>query len=285
MSASTGSRREFALRLAAELAELFDDRDDFLDFVVAADDRFENFGFRNFACAAFDHHDGVLGAGDQDFEVGFALVDLRPGRVDDVLAVDAAHAASCRRAVERNVGDVESCRSADCGGDVDVGFLIDREDRRDDLRVVEIAFREERADRAVDHTSRKSRFLSRATFALVEAAGDFAGGVEFFGELDGEREEIRACARFLSGARGHEDAGVAVADENGAVGLFGEFAGFDGEGFAAHFTRYFMNLHYNFLERSSARFALDSRFCSVRADWSTRFPSRESYASKQGCNA
>ena len=92
---------------------------------------------------------------------------------------------------------MQSGRGADCGGDVDVRFQVDREDRRHDLRVVEVAFREERANRAVDHTRRKRRFLSRAAFALVEAAGDFAGGVEFFGEFDGERKEVRACARLL----------------------------------------------------------------------------------------
>ena len=200
--------------LPQSLRELFDDRDDFLDFVVAADDGFEDFHFRNFASAAFDHHDGVLGAGDHDFHVGFARVDLRPGRVDDVLAVDAAHAAAGGRAVERNVRNVQSGRSADRSGDIDVGFWVDREDRGHDLRVVEVAFREKRADRAVDQTSRKSAFLSRTAFALVEAAGNFAGSVKFFGEFDGEREKISAWARLFSGTSSDENAGVAVADEN-----------------------------------------------------------------------
>ena len=37
---------EFALRFAGELHELFDDRDDFFDFVVTDDDRFEDIPFR-----------------------------------------------------------------------------------------------------------------------------------------------------------------------------------------------------------------------------------------------
>ena len=130
----------------------------------------------------------------------------------------------------------KSSRSADQRRNIDVGFFVDGKNRRDDLRVVQIAFREKRANRAVDHTSGKRRFLSRATFALVEAARNFSGSVEFFGEFDGQREKTLSRLGFFCGTRGDEHAGVAVADENGAVSLFCEFACFDGQRLAAHFA-------------------------------------------------
>src|SRR6185436_11421027 len=105
------------------------------------------------------------------------------------------------------------------------------------------ALGEERADRAIDHASRKRGPEGRTAFAARKAAGDFAGGVELFSELDGEREEVGAGARVLRTARGQENAGVAVAHEDGAIGLFGHFAGFDREGFATHLARYTMNIH------------------------------------------
>ena len=65
-------------------------------------------------------------------------------------------------------------------------------------------------------------------FALDEAAGELAGGVGLLAVVDDEREEVAAVVG-LAFDGGDQDHGVAVADDDGAVGLLGEFAGFEDE--------------------------------------------------------
>ena len=64
-------------------------------------------------------------------------------------------------------------------------------------------------------------------FAFEVAAGELAGRGRFFAVIDREREKILAGFGLGRGDRGHEDDGIAQSDGDGAVGLFGQFAGFD----------------------------------------------------------
>ena len=70
-----------------------------LDGLVAEHQRFDHHIFGDFFSAAFDHQDGVAGAGDAQVEVGF--FDLLEGGVDDEFAVDAANAHGADRARPR----------------------------------------------------------------------------------------------------------------------------------------------------------------------------------------
>ena len=103
------------------------------------------------------------------------------------------------------------------------------EERGDDLRVVEVAFGEERAQRAVRHAAVRISFSRGAAFALEVAAGDLADGRRFFAVIDGEREPVLAFLDLGGGDGGDDDDGFAAADGDGAVGELGEFAGFDGD--------------------------------------------------------
>ena len=110
---------------------------------------------------------------------------------------------------------------------------VGRDDQRDDLRLAAPAVREERADRAIDQAAREHFLFGRLAFALEEPAGDPARGVGVLLVIAGERQEVDPFARVRVGAGGHEDHGVAQADDHRAVGLLGHAAGFDGDGASA----------------------------------------------------
>ena len=88
--------------------------------------------------------------------------------------------------------------------------------------------------------ARQHFLLGRFAFALEEAAGDAARGVGVFPVVDGQRQKVDAFARVRRAACRDEDHRVAVADDDRAVGLLGELAGFDLEGVLADgdFTQY-----------------------------------------------
>ena len=114
------------------------------------------------------------------------------------------------------------------------------QDGDDDLRVVLVAFGEERADRAVDQAGNQRLLLARTAFALEIAARDLAGGVGLFLVVDGQREEVEAGLRLLGRDDGGEHDGLAVGGEHGAVGLAGDLAGFEDERAAAPFDFHFV---------------------------------------------
>ena len=81
-------------------------------------------------------------------------------------------------------------------------------------------------------------FSRRTAFALEVTAGEFAGGGRFFAVIDGEREKVLPFLDGGGGDGGDEDDGFAAADGDGAVGEFGEFAGFDDDVCGADAARY-----------------------------------------------
>ena len=119
------------------------------------------------------------------------------------------------------------------GGDhrqnVRIVFQVMLHDGDDDLGVVLVAFREERADRTVDQAGNQRFLFRRTAFALEIAARDLAGGVGLFLVVDGQREEILAGLRRLGGNDRGENDGFAVGGQNRAVSLTGDLAGFQDE--------------------------------------------------------
>ena len=69
-----------------------------------------------------------------------------------------------------------------------------RENGDDDLRVVLVAFGEERADRPVDQARDQRLALGRPALALEIAAGNAAGREGLLLVVDGEREEVAGPA-------------------------------------------------------------------------------------------
>ena len=207
--------------------------DRLLQLRVAVGDGIGHDGLRQDLGARLDHHDGLARAGHDEVEL--ALGELAVRRVGDELAVDAADAHRADRSQERDVADAQRRRGAVERQDVGIVLLVGREDRQDDLDVVVVALREERANRPVGEAHGQDGRLRRARLALDESAGDLARGVHPLLVVDGEREEVGALARLLGGDGGRQDDAVAIADDDRAVGLLGELAGLHAEDLAADF--------------------------------------------------
>ena len=105
---------------------------------------------------------------------------------------DAADAHRADRAGERDVGDHERGARAVDGEDVGIVLAVRAEEHGDDLRVVEVALGEERAQRAVRHAAGEDFLFGGTAFALEVAAGELADRGRFFAVIDGEREPVLA---------------------------------------------------------------------------------------------
>ena len=191
-------------------------------------ERLEDLVLAHFLGARFHHHDRVLAAGDDEIEA--ALAALLEGRVDEVLAVDEAHAHAGNRPGEGDARERERRRRAGDREDVAVVIGIGGDDKRDDLRLVPPAGREEWPDRPVDEPARQDFLLGRFAFALEEATRNPSRGVGVFAVVNRQRQEIDAFARVGRSAGRDEHHGVAGAHDDRAVGLFREAAGFDRQG-------------------------------------------------------
>ena len=124
---------------------------------------------------------------------------------------------------------------------VGVVVRVGRQHKRDDLRLVAPARREQRTDRAIDHAAGEHFLLGGLAFALEEAAGDASRRVGVFLVVDRQRKKVDAFARVGGGARRDQDDRVAHADDDRAVGLLGVFAGFERKGGAVDFK--FSSVH------------------------------------------
>jgi len=230
-------RDEEELRLALLLAAVGLDAllelDEALDFLVAEQDGVEDDVFRQLVGAGLNHHDGIVGAGDG--EVQRRDLALLFGRVDDKLIVDAADAHARNRSHERDVGDGQGARCANHGGELRRVVLLDGEDGRDDLDVVAEAFREQRADWAVNQARAEDGVARRASLALDEASRDLACRIHLLFVVDRQREEVDAFARLSRGRGRDEHDGIAIAHEDGAIGLLRELSVLDDERAACEF--------------------------------------------------
>ena len=148
-------------------------------------------------------------------------------RIGDELAVHASDAHRTQRAVPRDIADHQSGGCADDAQNVRIVFAIRAEENALHLDFVIPTLGEQRTNRAIRQTAGENFLFRRATFALEIAAGEFSGSGGFFAIIDREREKILAGFGFGRGdGRDHHD-GFSELNGDGAVGLFGEFAGFD----------------------------------------------------------
>ena len=122
---------------------------------------------------------------------------------------------------------VKRSRRAEHGGNVRIDLRIQRHDRRNDLHLVDEAFRKQRPDRTVDQSGGQGFLFAGAAFPLEEAAGNPSGGVGLFLVIDGEREKIAFPGDFPDPDCGHEHHGAIHVHHHGGIGLAGDFARFE----------------------------------------------------------
>ncbi|MNL11361.1 hypothetical protein D3C87_1321930 [compost metagenome] len=218
-------RFEFAWFLGGNFGELDDRVDNRLEAAMTEHDGAEHDFFVEFLGLGLNHQNSVLRTGND--EVENRLVHFVQMRVKNILTVDVANARAANRAHEGNARERKRCGSRNHRQNVRVVFQIMLDNRDDDLRVVLVAFREERADRTVDQAGNESFVFARTAFALEVAAGDLAGRVGLFLVVDGQREEVLAGLRRLCGNHCRENHRLAVGCDDGAVGLTGNLAGLE----------------------------------------------------------
>ena len=185
--------------------------------------------FRDFVRLSFHHHEGVFFPRDEEVHVAFlGLVDRR---VDDELPVDAGDAYFGDRSAERSARQHQRSRGPDAGQDVGVVLLSGTDDEVDEMRVVEESIRKERTDGAVDQAGCQRLFVGRPPLSFDEASRYLSAGGEFLTVVDRQREEVIAFLGAVGqrGRRQHHR--VAQADDDRAVGLLGNPARFNRQGF------------------------------------------------------
>ena len=137
---------------------------DRLHVLVTEHDGAEHDLFAQFLRFGFHHQNRVHRAGDDEVELGVRhLVDRR---IQAILTVDVTDARGADRAHERHAGDRQRRGRRDQADDIGIVFHVVRKHLHHDLRLVAIAFGEQRTDRAVDQARRSA---SRAPSAHARA--------------------------------------------------------------------------------------------------------------------
>ena len=180
------------------------------------------------ACSVADHDDVQ--------QAGLLFGDRGVG---DELAIDQANAHRRDRRRERQVGNKRRRRRGRDADHVRIVFAVRRKHHGDDLRFIAPGFGKQRAQRAVDHPGGQNFALRGAPFALEKAAGNFSGRIRVFAIVHGEGKKIPVI-RFGIHARRDQHDGIAIPRQNGAVGLLGNFSGFQRQRASADFDRNLM---------------------------------------------
>ena len=225
------NEREFLFLLADLSNDGVDQLNDLLDLLVGEEYAAEHDFLGDFLRAGLDHQNGLGGAGHGEVEQRFFALFIVG--VDDVLAVHIADVDRADGAGPRDLAGGQRGRSADHRRDVGDVVGVHGHDGGHHGHVVAHALGEERAQRAVDEAGGEDGLLGGTALAAVPAAGDVAHGVELFFKIHAQGEEVDARARGLGHGAGGQHAGVAIADEARAGGLFGVLAELERERAAA----------------------------------------------------
>ena len=197
-----------------------------LDGVLGKVEGCDHILFGDLLHLAFHHHNVVHRSGDNHIDVGaFHILD---GGVDDEFAIDAAHADLGDGAFERDVGDCDSGRGSETSQTVGQLVLVARNQRHDDLRLGVEVSGEKGADGAVNQTGDENLILGGTSLAAEETSRDAAQGTVFFLVFNLEGHKVGTLHGFFLAANGGKNHRVAHSDDGGAIGLFGQLAGFDG---------------------------------------------------------
>lgn len=126
----------------------------------------------------FNHDHLVLRPGKH--QVKLAVFTLGIGRVDDELAVNAAHADGAHGFGKGEVGNDAGGGSAVDAQNVRFIFTVGGKQKGDHLRIIEVALGEHRAQGAVRHAARQDFLFRGAAFTLEVTAGEHARGSGLF---------------------------------------------------------------------------------------------------------
>ena len=214
--------REVALGLADFRHDLLLEGNQLLDGLVREEDRIQHYILGYFLGAGFHHHDGVLGAGHVQADLGGGAL-LFIGHQDE-LAIYHAHMHGTRGARPGDIADAQGDGRAQHRGDFGGDVGIDGQGGSHYLHVVAHALGEERAQGTVDQAAGQGRLLGGTAFTLDEAAGNFTHGVLLFFKVYRQREEIDALAGGIGCADVYQHGGIAHAHQHGAVSLLGVVA-------------------------------------------------------------
>ncbi len=184
--------------------------------------------FREDGSFGFNHQHGVGSTGNNQIQI--ALRQFGGGRVQYVLTVHVAYASCTDRAAERDTGDSQGCRSTDHGYDIGGDSRIHGHYGRNDLNLIEEAFREQRTNRTVDQAGDEGLTFARTTFTTEETTRDTTSSIGTLLIVNGQREEIAAVISLFLADNGHKYAGIVHADHNGRSGLTGHHTGFQCDG-------------------------------------------------------
>ncbi len=209
-------------RLAGFGGQLGDRADRDLHLLVAEHHRAEHHVLGQQLRLGFHHQHGTGGTGNDQVQLG--SLQLGGRRVQQVLATRVADAGGADRTLERDAGQAQRGGCTDQRRNVAVDLGVERDDLRDDLHLILEIVREQRAHRAIDQTRGQRLLLGRAAFALEEAAGNAAGGVELLHVVDGEREEVLPFLLLGRGDGGDQHHRTAHADHDRTGCLAGNFA-------------------------------------------------------------
>ena len=199
--------------------------------LVAEDHRAQHLVFAQQFRFGFHHQHGRFGTGNH--QVQFAGLQFFLGWVQYVLVVDVTHARSADWAIERNTRQRQRSGSTDHRDDVWVNLRVNGNDGGDNLNFVNEAFREQRANRAVNQTRDQGFAFAWTAFTTEETTRDFTGSVGTLLVVNGQREKVLAWLRFFLTHNGNEYRSVIHANHHSGRCLARHHAGFQGHGMLA----------------------------------------------------
>ena len=202
-----------------------------------------------FAGFGFNHQNALRRAGDDQVQLGrFAFGNRRVQNEFAVLVPDARGADGPQ---EGQSGQRQSGGGGNHRDDVGIVFHIVRQNGAGDLRVVVVAFGEQRTNRTINQARRQNFMFGGTTFAAEETARNATGGIRFFLIVDRQGQEIllHSFGNGFSGANGAMNDGFAVLNDDGSVGLTTDFSGGDGQRTTAPFdfpAEFFKHRHVSY---------------------------------------
>ena len=185
----------------------------------------QQFSFR------FNHQYSGFSTGNN--QIQFALFQLVLSRVQYVLVIDVTYAGSTNRTIERNTRQRQCCGSANHRDDIRVNLRVNRNHGGDNLNFVDEAFREQRANRAVNQTRDQGFAFAWTTFTTEEATRDTTSSVGTLLIVNGQWEEVLTWFGFFLANNGNEYRGVIHANHNSGSSLTSHHAGFQSHGVLA----------------------------------------------------
>ena len=223
-------RGKALLRLADLGDDTVDEGEHLLDFLMTGADGLHHGLLVDLVGTGLNHDDLFLAGGQGQGQV--TVLALLLGGVQDDFTVHQADENAGDGAAPRNIGHSDGQGRAIHAGDFGRAVGIQAHDGHRHADIVAHILREQRADGAVNDAGGQDGVLAGAALTAHEAAGDAAGGVEFFLKLDAQGEEVNTVARLVAHRNVAQHAGLAVADHRAAVGQATHFAGFDHKGAA-----------------------------------------------------